>query len=354
MNNQSLGSVSPGSTELSKEEVIETVSGELEADIILYNGPIFRPTDSKFIEECLKRRRRKNVILLLVTPGGDADAAYRISRCLQSAYERFFLYVSGCCKSAGTLIALGAHELIISDHGELGPLDVQMSKKDELWETQSGLAVIDTLTTLRDNAFASFEYYFLEIKKRSNDAITSKTATELATEMTTGLFSPLYCQVDPLHIGEAGRAMSIASHYGQRLLNKGRNIELNALKFIITAYPSHGFVIDRQEASSLFKQVREPSKMETLLAENLGELSRWYKEHEFFDFLSNELPVAKIDEIEEQKGEDNESGPGISQRANSDGIDRTSGEVIGGIDNEGTVAKLSSSNEERDDEHGSE
>ena len=251
---------------LSKEDVANAIAKELDADVILYNGPMYRPVDENFIEGCLKRRRRKNVFFLLVTQGGDPDAAYRIARCLQEEYDRFILYVSGCCKSAGTLVAVGAHELIISAHGELGPLDVQMSKKDELWATQSGLAVIDTLTTLRDNVLSAFEHFFLEIKRKSNDAITLKTATEIATDMTTGIFSPLYGQVDPLHVGEAGRAMSIASHYGQRLLVKSKNIEQEALKFLISKYPSHSFVIDREEASLLFKEVREPSNMETLFS----------------------------------------------------------------------------------------
>ncbi len=47
----------------------------------------------------------------MVTEGGDADPAYRIARCLQDHYDRFSLFVSGYCKSAGTLVALGAHEL---------------------------------------------------------------------------------------------------------------------------------------------------------------------------------------------------------------------------------------------------
>ena len=73
----------------------------------------------------------------------------------------FFLYVSGFCKSAGTLVALGAHELTMSDHGELGPLDVQLLKKDEIWETQSGLTAMDTLSAYKLQAFEPFEEFFL-------------------------------------------------------------------------------------------------------------------------------------------------------------------------------------------------
>ena len=270
-------------------ELAETVAEKLDADVILYNGGIGREQDRFLIDALIDRELRTNVLLLLVTNGGDPDAAYRMARALQAKYERFILYVSGFCKSAGTLVATGAHELIMSDHGELGPLDVQMSKKDELWETQSGLTPMETLNALQNKALTAFEDFFLSIKARSGGAITLRTATQIATELTTGLFAPLYSQVDPLHVGEAGRAMSIASRYGKRLLVYGCNIDQEALKFLTTQYPSHGFVIDRQEASRLFEEVREPTAAEVELAQVLGDRARrpmpLATEHPF-EFLS--------------------------------------------------------------------
>ena len=81
--------------------------------------------------------------------------------------------------------------------------------------------------------------------------MTLKTATEVATTMNTGWFAPSYSQVDPMHVGEAGRAMPIAAFYGTRLLNQGNNIEPEALNAIISDYPSHRFVINRWEATIL-------------------------------------------------------------------------------------------------------
>ena len=94
------------------EKIANDVADYLDADIILFNAPISRPTDTEFIEMCIERHRRTNVLMILVTSGGDADAAYRVARCIQEKYEKFILYVSGYCKSAGTMIATGAHELI--------------------------------------------------------------------------------------------------------------------------------------------------------------------------------------------------------------------------------------------------
>ena len=290
--------------DLTVAEAADLVANELDADVIHYNGAIERPADKQLIDECIARNKRDNVFVILVTQGGDADPAYRIAKCLQNKYEKFYLYVSGYCKSAGTLIALGAHELVVSDHGELGPLDVQLSKKDALWETQSGLTVMDTLSALQDNAFNAFEKFFLDLQRRSDGTITLRTAAQIATDLTTGMFSQLYGQVDPLHIGEAGRAMSIAGHYGRRLLNDGENIDPNALEFIMSAYPSHGFVIDRHEAEILFTNVREPTPNERLLGEKLGDEARWPTLSRSgasaqFKFLSAQLPLVQDEESNE-------------------------------------------------------
>ena len=43
------------------------------------------------------------------------------------------------CKSAGTLIALGASALYMDDRSELGPLDMQVTRGDEIGAMRSGL-----------------------------------------------------------------------------------------------------------------------------------------------------------------------------------------------------------------------
>jgi hypothetical protein len=61
--------------------------------------------------------------------------------------------------------------------------------------------------------------------------------------------------------------MMIAHQYGIRLARK--NIQPDALESLISEYPSHGFVIDREEASSLFSVVRPPDEFEISLAQSL-------------------------------------------------------------------------------------
>jgi hypothetical protein len=252
------------------QKAAHKLADELDADIIFYNGVIEDPWDLTFMDKCHADRQRKNVILILCTYGGDASAAYRIARCLQGSYEKFIVWIAGSCKSAGTLLALGASELVMSDHAELGPLDVQMGKKDELFETDSGLTVMSAIETVEEKCFELFEDCFLKLKSRSSGQISLRTASEMASKLAIGILSPIVAQIDPMHIGEASRAMEIGRAYGARLADKSKNAFENTVDHLTDHYPSHGFVIDRDEASSLFNKVRKPTDRETELINLLG------------------------------------------------------------------------------------
>ncbi len=280
-----------GGGDLTVQQAADIVASQLDADVIHYNGPVARPADAHFIAACKARRRRKNVLFSLVTKGGDAHAAYRIAQCLQEKYERFYFHVTGYCKSAGTLVALGAHQLVMSDHGELGPLDVQMRKKDELWAARSGLAVHDAMGALRQGMLTSFQDCFHRLTSKSGGALTSVTAAKIATDLTVGMYAPICSQVDPMHIGEARRAMTIAGMYGGRLLAEGGNLDMESMYNFLFGFPSHGFVIDRSEAKKQFRLVREQTTEEEHLAYMLGNKALWPNEGRMegppFQFLSS-------------------------------------------------------------------
>lgn len=241
-----------------------------DADVFVYTGDIQRPHDTKLIDLCSKATKRKNIAFFLCTRGGDPNAAYRIARCLQQNYEKVTIYIGGRCKSAGTLLAVGAHEIVMGDHGQLGPLDIQLGKKDELWETDSGLTVLSAIETIEKKAFDLFEVCLLELKKRSGDRISLKTASDLAATLAIGVVSPIVSQIDPMHVGEVNRAMKIGLDYGKRLIEVSKNADENTLDFLTNGYPSHDFVIDRKEAEGIFSNVRKPDENESVLMELLG------------------------------------------------------------------------------------
>ncbi|KAG8153848.1 SDH family Clp fold serine proteinase [Burkholderia catarinensis] len=296
------------------------VAQRLDCDIAVINSDIERNVDNDFILKVRTFKKAKNLLLFIVTPGGDADAAYRIARCAQDNYERFIAFVSGYCKSAGTLCVLGANEIVMSDQGELGPLDVQLFKKDELGEMHSGLVIGEALKTLQDQAFSMFENYFLSIKRRSGGIVTFKTATETAAKIVSGLFQPIYAQIDPTQIGDIGRSMTIAKDYGQRLHAKGQNFDTDTLNMLVESYSAHGFVIDRREAKELFNEVRAPEADEELLARRLAPASRFPSPEPIIEFVYPNEDMEQI--LKEKENVDNsQTGP----EAADDAVDRGDG-----------------------------
>jgi len=249
-----------------EEKIQRVVDGlmaldSLEADIFLISGEINRTTAEKLIEFQKNAEHRKNTVLILTTPGGDPDAAYKISRHLQNFYEKFTLFVFGYCKSAGTLLALGANEIVMSEHGELGPLDVQIRKDDDLFWQSSGLDIFTALHIVSGQSFFAFEDHFLKILNRSGGTISTKTSANIAALMAYNLMTPIMAQIDPMKLGEVQRAINIAFEYGKRL-GKEVQISEDCVYNLIYNYPSHGFVIDFSEAQTLFPNVRWRSQNE--------------------------------------------------------------------------------------------
>ncbi len=279
------------------------VANKIDADVLMYNGGIERPHAQGIIELLAKHRLRKNILLLLVTEGGDADAAYRIAKHLQLNYEVFYVLISGYCKSAGTLVALGANVIIMGESGELGPLDVQLAKQDSLMEQRSGLTVNKALDELKRQAFKWYEHYLLEIQRRSGGRITVKTASETAVKLVAGILAPISSQIDPMHIGEAQRINDLAYHYGKRLNLRANNLKSHeALVALAKAFPSHGFVIDSDDVSALFNNVY-PASVEIInLLRCLGREAIEPAQEDIIKFLSDEV----ADVSEDSKAVENE------------------------------------------------
>jgi hypothetical protein len=241
-----------------------SVREKYDADIILYVGRVARPKDDVFIDECQKKKSRKNVILAISTYGGDAHAAYRIARTLQKFYGtghehgkgdgKVYVFVSSVCWSAGTLLAMGADELILSSHAELGPIDVQLKKPDEVGEIVSGLTPIQALDYLQGKSREMFVNVFNSM--RFERGFSTATASKIASDLAAGLLGKLYEQIDPIRVAEVYRALSIAEHYGTLI---GRNLCPGSLQKLLYGYPAHTCVIDSTEARTLFQSVSEPT-----------------------------------------------------------------------------------------------
>jgi hypothetical protein len=260
------------------KKVATVLANETNSDVLLLNSRMDRGVDTKFIDLCSATCQRDNVIILIITDGGDADVAYRIGRCLQKRYNRITALISGRCKSAGTLLAVAAHEIAFSEHGQLGPLDVQLRKADDVWAATSGFTAMTAFTALQSRSQEAFEEFIGSIKEMTDGNVTFKTASELAANLTVGLYSRVFQQIEVMHVGEAARAINIAREYAHRLGKESSNLDEQGVLRLITDYPSHEFVIDMTEAKEMFKHVRELTPSEEKLCDALGQVCKDWDE----------------------------------------------------------------------------
>lgn len=304
---------------------IEAVTEKYDADILVYVGMLIEPDDDRVLNACRRRsRRRKNVLLVLSTPGGSADAAYRIARCLQRSYKTksdtpeergtLYIYVHDMCKSAGTLLALGATTLIMSQRAELGPIDVQLLNEEEVGERRSGLAPRKALETLSTEAGKTF-YRMFRMMRHGGLQLPTRIAADSAATLAIGLMEPIYAQLDPIRMGEIERSVNIAQDYGDRL--RTSNVKPNTIEKLLTDYPSHEFVIDRDEARDLFERVEIPSDELELVAGTFIRLHHPTPENMdgFVRFINRQIEAPTETDDEAQAGD----GDGATATADANG-----------------------------------
>jgi hypothetical protein len=159
-----------------------------------------------------------------------------------------------------TLCALGADCLIMDLFSELGPLDIQLYRPNELWGRKSGLLSRSAFESLAEASFETFEQILLNITVNSHGLISFKLASEVAAGMAAQMMAPVYGQLNPDIIGSDHRDTNIALEYGTRLALMSKNTTHQAVRRLVRDYPSHDFIIDDIEARELLKRIEKPAK----------------------------------------------------------------------------------------------
>lgn len=298
------------------------VAAEKDTDVFGYAGPIDRAGYER-VCDAIPASRRSKALLYLCTSGGDPNAGYRIARAFIHNYgaENFRVAIPTDCKSAGTLICIGATQLVMFDSGELGPLDVQFQKQDEIFQQSSGLDILRGMTHLENGALQTFNQYLMDINGGSG--LSTKTASEIASNLVIGLYNPIFGQVDPIKLGEMRAALQIAHHYGTRLNEKSGILKADSLRKLINEYPTHGFVIDRAEARTLFERVVPPTDNEIALAGFVTEIM-WQKGRQARSIV--------YDLLETFQGifNDPDPAPGLRDGPQEDGADERRSDELDG------------------------
>jgi ATP-dependent protease ClpP protease subunit len=119
-----------------RQDVIRKVQAQSGRSLICYVAGIAAPIDRDDllgIVDLLHRvQAGADLDLLLHTPGGDIDAAEKLILTIRNTVGTATLriVVPDFAKSAGTMMAVGADRIVMSDTSELGPIDPQVALQD--------------------------------------------------------------------------------------------------------------------------------------------------------------------------------------------------------------------------------
>jgi len=118
-----------------RQGLIKEIEQQAGATVLCYvaNGEITRDDLVYFMDLLYNVRDGSNIDLLLHTPGGDVDAAEKLISLLRAKASdkgKLRAIIPDFAKSAGTLIALGADVIVMSDSSELGTIDPQIAVID--------------------------------------------------------------------------------------------------------------------------------------------------------------------------------------------------------------------------------
>lgn len=174
----------------------------------------------------------------------------------------------------------------MGDEGKLGPLDVQLLKKDAINERLSGLTLKIALEELQTRAYETFQMNLENLISGFRNQISLQTAFDVASKMTTNLYSEIFRQIDPIKIGDDARALHIADHYGKRLVDKSKNAKQNAIDRLLYDFPAHECFVDMSEASDFFHRVNEPGVSLLNLIETLDDWAKVPNEQQTAVFLA--------------------------------------------------------------------
>jgi len=183
--------------------------------------------------------------LWLDSPGGDADAAYKLVLLFRSLAGRLRVVIPDYAKSAATLVALGADKLYMAPTAELGPLDAQIPY-EQGGITISALDIADSLDHLFQTAMTMALSGGAHIIQTTR--LSRKETLANVLDFVAKFMQPIVSQLDPSMIHMSANQLHVAREYARRLLT-ARNADLPSVpEHLVTHYPSHSFVICFEEA----------------------------------------------------------------------------------------------------------
>ena len=97
------------------------------------------------ITDQLSVLKGQHLDLIIETPGGVGEVTEGIVGLIRKKYENFAVIVPGWAKSAGTILAMAADEILMGQTSALGPIDAQLAWQGKQFSAHALLAGVDKI-----------------------------------------------------------------------------------------------------------------------------------------------------------------------------------------------------------------
>jgi serine dehydrogenase proteinase len=192
--------------------------------------------------------------LILDTFGGSLDSAFKTVLFLTRFTKRLRVFVPRHAKSAGTLMAIGAHELHMSPFAELGPLDTQIRDPRNPTDRVSALDCYQSVDYVRGFGLTTLSRAFRVLAGETQTLIPLSQLVRTSADFSIGSIAPILTQVNALDFGGWGRTLRIGERYAKALLTRAGYDETEAKEIsyqLVYGYTHHPFPIDVSEATRI-------------------------------------------------------------------------------------------------------
>ena len=200
-----------------------------------------------FVEHLDKIGPTEKISLILYTSGGNVSAAWNLVNLLLMFCDDFEVIVPGKCRSAGTLVSLGANRVVMTKQATLGPIDPSIQHP-----LGPSFPEADPMARAEVSVEAVEGYL---------DAIRQCKAGE---QFEGQALVSLSQQVHPLVLGEIFRSRQQIRDLAKRLLQRHKKDEPEKIKkiidFLCSESGSHDYTINRREAKKLGLNIEKCSE----------------------------------------------------------------------------------------------
>ena len=176
------------------------------------------------------------ISLILYTRGGETLSAWSLANLLRTFCDELEIIIPAKCHSAGTLLCLGADNLVMTKQATLGPIDPSVT------------------TPLSPQLPGGEPAARVPVSVEDVTAFLEQAREALGHEPIAQIFESLTQEVHPLVLGHTYRIRSQIRMLGRRLLSNhmDRQEDIDKiLDFLCSESGSHDYTVYRREAREL-------------------------------------------------------------------------------------------------------